>query len=230
MLMLAAAVPAAAGNFSVAPVRVELQGGQRTAVITVHNNDAAPLLIQVSTLSWSQPEGEEHYEPTRELLATPPIFTLPPQGEQIVRIALRREPDAERELNYRLLLAEVPQSPDKDFTGLQVALHLSLPVFVKAVAAAPAELSWRGQWQADGTLAVTANNSGHAHLQISDFSLSFAGIDQTAHAAVTRYVLPGSTVRWQLKPPSGVTRNAAIVIHGYSDQGEFQADLPIAGS
>jgi fimbrial chaperone protein len=229
MLMLAAAVPAAAGNFSVAPVRIEMQGAQRTAVITVHNNDAAPLLIQASTLAWSQPGGEEQYEPTRELLATPPIFTLPPQGEQIVRVALRRDPDATRELDYRLLLAEVPQSADKEFTGLRVALHLSLPIFVKASTPASALLTWQGQWQADGTLAVSATNSGQAHLQVSDFNLSFAGTDETVHAAVTRYVLPGSTVQWQLKPPAGVSHSAAVVLHGFSDQGEFQADVAIAG-
>jgi fimbrial chaperone protein len=229
MLMLAAAVPAAAGNFSVAPVRVELQGAQRTAVITVHNNDSAPLLIQVSTLAWSQPGGEEQYEPTRDLLATPPIFTLPGQGEQIIRVALRRDPDATRELDYRLLLAEVPQSTDKEFTGLRVALHLSLPIFIRAIAPASATLSWQAQWQADGTLAVSATNSGQAHLQVSDFNLSFAGTEQTAHAAVTRYVLPGSTVKWQLRPPATVAHSAAIVIHGFSDQGEFQADVAIAG-
>ena len=142
LLMLAAAGTAAAGNFSVAPVRIELQGAQRTAVVTVHNNDDAPLLIQVSTLAWSQPEGDDKYEATHDLLATPPVFTLPAKGEQIVRVALRRDPDATRELDYRLLLAEVPQSTDKDFTGLRVALHLSLPVFVKAVAPATAELHW----------------------------------------------------------------------------------------
>ena len=229
MLMLAAGVPAAAGNFSVAPVRVELQGAQRTAVITVHNNDAVPLLIQVSTLSWSQPGGEENYDATRELLATPPIFTLPAQGEQIVRVALRREPDATRELDYRLLLSEVPQSVDKDFTGLRVALHLSLPVFVKAAAPTSAALTWRGQWQPDGTLAVSASNSGQAHLQVSDFNLRFASTDQTAHAAVTRYVLPGCTVTWQLTPPAGVAHDTAVAVHGFSDQGEFQADVAIAG-
>ena len=228
--MLAAALPAAAGNFSVAPVRVELQGSQRTAVITVHNNDAAPLLIQVSTLAWSQTGGEEKYDATRELLATPPIFTLPPQGEQIVRIALRREPDATRELDYRLMLAEVPQSADKDFTGLRVALHLSLPVFVKANSASAPVLSWSGQWQSDGTLSVSATNTGLTHLQVSDFNLSFAGTDQSVHAAVTRYVLPGSTVTWQLKPAAGVRHDAAAVIHGYSDQGDFQADVALAGS
>jgi fimbrial chaperone protein len=229
MLMLAAGVPAAAGNFSVAPVRIELRGAQRTAVITVHNDDATPLLIQVSALSWSQPGGEENYAATRDLLATPPIFTLPPQGEQIVRVALRREPDPTRELGYRLLLAEVPQSDDKEFTGLRVALHLNLPVFVQAVAPAAAAMTWRGQWQADGTLAVSASNSGTAHLQISDFNLRFAGTDQTAHAAVTRYVLPGSTVTWKLTPPASIAHDAAVAVQGSSDQGEFQADVAIAG-
>ena len=227
--MLAAAVPAAAGNFSIAPVSIELQGTQRTAVLTVHNEDSAPLLIQVSTLRWSQPGGEEKYDATHDLLATPPIFTLPAQGEQIIRVALRRDPDPTRELEYRLLLAEVPQSTDKNFTGLRVALHLSLPVFVKATAATKASLAWRGQWQEDGTLAVSANNSGQAHLQISDFILQFAGTNQTAHAAVTRYVLPGSTVTWKLSPPAGVAHDAAVAVHVFSDQGEFQADIAIAG-
>ncbi len=229
MLMLAAAaVPAAAGNFSVAPVSIVLQGTQRTAVLTVHNEDSAPLLIQVSTLSWSQPGGEEQYDETHELLATPPIFTLPAHGEQIVRVALRREADPTRELAYRLLLAEVPQSTDKNFTGLRVALRLSLPVFVKPAAPTPASLAWQGEWQQDGTLTVSASNSGQGHLQISDFVLQFAGTDQTTHAAVTRYVLPASTVSWKLAPPPSIAHETAVAVHGYSDQGEFQADVAIA--
>jgi fimbrial chaperone protein len=154
---------------------------------------------------------------------------LPPHGEQIVRVALRREPESTRELAYRLLLAEVPQSADKEFTGLRVALHLSLPVFVRAAAPAPAAMAWQGQWRPDGTLEVRASNSGQAHLQISDFNLQFAGTSQTIHAAVTRYVLPGSTVSWQLAPPAGVAHDAAVAVHGFSDQGEFQADVAIAG-
>ena len=110
MLYLAAASQAAAGNFSVSPIRVDLSGAQPTAVVTVHNNDASPLLIQASTLAWSQPSGEESYADTRDLIATPPVFTLPPDGDQIIRVALRRGADPSRELSYRLLLAEVPQA------------------------------------------------------------------------------------------------------------------------
>lgn len=229
MLMLAAAGTAAAGTFSIAPVRIELQGAQRTAVLTVHNDDVAPLLIQVSALDWAQPGGEESYGATHDLLATPPVFTLPPGGEQIVRVALRREPDAARELDYRLLLAEVPQPVDKNFTGLRVALRLSVPVFVKAAAPVAAALSWRAQWQDDAKLTVSASNVGQSHLQVSDFSLRFAGSEQVARAVVGRYVLPGSTVSWKLDVPAGVMHDAAITIHGASDQGEFQSDVVTTG-
>ena len=229
MLMLAAAGPAAAGTFSIAPVRIELAGAQRTAVLTVHNDDAAPLVVQLSVLNWAQPAGGESYAATRDLLATPPVFTLPPNGEQIVRVALRRDPDAARELDYRLLLAEVPQPIDKNFTGLRVALRLSIPVFVKAASPVPAALAWRAQWLDDGGLAVSASNTGQTHQQVSDFTLHFAGSEGTARGVVSRYVLPGSTVTWKIAPPAGVARASAMSIRGASDQGNFQADVALAG-
>ncbi len=227
--MLAAAGPAAAGTFSIAPVRIELAGAQRTAVLTVHNDDAAPLVVQVSALNWAQTAGEEGYAATHELLATPPVFTLPPNGEQIVRVALRRDPDATRELDYRLLLAEVPQPIDKNFTGLRVALRLSIPVFVRAASPVPAALAWRAQWQDDGELAVSASNTGQTHQQVSDFTLHFAGSEGSARGVVSRYVLPGSTVTWKIAPPAGVARASAMSIRGASDQGDFQADVALAG-
>jgi len=229
MLMLAAAGPAAAGTFSIAPVRVELSGSERTAVLTVHNDDAAPLVVQVSTLNWTQAGGEEANAPTRELLATPPVFTLPPNGEQIIRVALRRDPDATRELDYRLLLAEVPQPADKNFTGLRVALRLSIPVFVKAASASAAQLRWSAHWLADGGLSVSATNEGLTHQQVSDFTLHFAGSEALARGVVSRYVLPGSTVTWKIAPPAGVAHDAAIRIEGASDQGDFKADVAFAG-
>jgi fimbrial chaperone protein len=224
-----AATAATAGTFSIAPVRVELQGSARTAVLTVHNDDDAPLVIQASMLAWSQPGGEEQYTASHDLLVTPPVFTLPARGEQILRVALRTAPDATHELDYRLLLAEVPQAPAKGFTGLQLALRLSLPVFILPGAPAHPELHWRAQRRTDGTLLVTATNTGTAHLQVIDFDLVFGAAQQSAHASVTRYVLPGSSIAWTLTAPAGVAPDAALSVHGHGDQGEFQADVAASG-
>jgi P pilus assembly protein, chaperone PapD len=63
---------------------------------------------------------------------------------QIVRIALRRAADADRERSYRLLVTEVPGSPQPGFNGAQFALKISLPIFVDAaVAKATPQVAWR---------------------------------------------------------------------------------------
>ena len=62
---------------------------------------------------------------------SPPIATIAPDKEQIIRVGLRRAPDKERELSYRLFLQEVPAPPKPGFQGLQVALRVGLPVFVQ---------------------------------------------------------------------------------------------------
>lgn len=226
---LAAASTAAAGSFSISPIRVEFSGGGRTQVLTVRNEEDRPVVVQLRTLAWSQADGHDRLEDTRELLATPPVFTLPANGQQIVRIALRREPDASRELDYRLLLEEVPQPAPKDFTGLQVALRLSLPVFVHPPKRARETLAWSAAWQSDGRLAVRLRNDGGTHVQVLDFDVRAAGAAAvTLHSSVARYVLPGSQAEWLLEPPGNSARFDALRVSGASDQGGFNADLSVA--
>ena len=63
---------AAAGNFSVSPLRVEMKGSHRLEVLTITNSDDAPLSIQIELKNWSQQGGQEQLEDTHDLLVTPP--------------------------------------------------------------------------------------------------------------------------------------------------------------
>lgn len=220
---VAVAGTAPAGPFSIAPIRVELSGSQRTAVLTVHNDEDAPMVVQATTLAWSQAAGEDRTEQTRDLLVTPPIFTLPPHGEQVVRVALRAAPDAARELDYRLLLAEVPGPPEQGFTGLRMALRLSLPVFVAPARAAAPQLAWSARREADGKLVLVARNDGTAHLQVIDFTLQAGDAAHAVHVGQMRYVLPGSQVQWQVTLPEGAAAAAPLSVKGFSDLGAFEA-------
>ena len=220
---VAVAGSATAGTFSIAPIRVELNGLQRTAVLTVHNDEDAPMVVQATTLAWSQPGGEEHTEVTRDILVTPPVFTLPPKGEQVVRVALRSAPDATRELDYRLLLAEVPGPPEQGFTGLRLALRLSLPVFVGPAKAASAQVAWSARRAGDGKLVLVARNTGGSHLQVLDFDLQFGDAAHRVHVGQMRYVLPGSEVQWQVTAPAGASPDAPLALKGISDLGSFEA-------
>jgi fimbrial chaperone protein len=235
MICLAVALPAAASTFNISPIRVELNGAHRTEVLTLTNAEDDPVVVQVHVVAWSQLHGEEQLDETRELLVTPPVLQIAAKSEQIVRVALRRDPDVSRELSYRVVFEEVPQAAPANFTGLRVALRLSVPVFVApAHGRAAAEVTWEARPLQNGEFEVAATNHGSAHLQISDFDLTISGANGPLHGMTSKYVLPGSRMTWTLKPaagPGGVAASAPLPnsnpasLHGHSDQGEFSADI-----
>ncbi|MDA8656068.1 fimbria/pilus periplasmic chaperone [Luminiphilus sp.] len=85
--------------------------------LTVRNDGTEPASLQMEMLNWSQAQGQDVLTPTRELLANPPIFTVPAGGSQLVRVGLRRAPDGQRELTYRIVLQELPPPPKSRFYG-----------------------------------------------------------------------------------------------------------------
>jgi fimbrial chaperone protein len=221
-----AAAPASASTFNISPIRAELNGSHRTEALTIANADDNPVVVQVRVVCWSQKSGAEELVDTRELLVTPPVLQIPPMGQQIVRVALRREPDPAQELTYRVIFEEVPQAAPKDFVGLRVALHLSIPVFVApAHGKATPAVAWESRWLPNGQLELAATNNGSGHLQITDFEARFPGSLMPLRGVTSKYVLAGSRMSWTLTPPADATRNGAIPIHGHSDQGDFSADV-----
>ncbi len=231
LLCAAAAGPAVASTFNIAPIRAELGSTHRTAVLTLANVEDQPVVVQVRVVNWSQQGGADQLDDTREILATPPVLQIPANSEQIVRVALRSDPDPAREQSYRLIFQEVPQAAPKDFTGLRVALRLSVPVFIAPVRGKPAaDVAWDAHWLPDGQIEVAATNHGTGHLQITDFEVQMSGAKTPLRGMTTKYVLPGSRMSWLLKPAADAERRGQILIHGHSDQGEFSAEVANTGS
>jgi fimbrial chaperone protein len=159
---------------------------------------------------------------------TPPVLQLPGNGEQIVRVALRGQPERSQELAYRVVFEEVPQAAPAGFTGLRVALRLSVPIFIApTLGKAHADLSWDLHALPDGRLEVAATNHGTAHSQVTDFEVQSSG--PALQSTTGKYVLPGSRVSWVLKTQPGLGQGT-YTIHGHSDQGEFSAEVVASGS
>jgi fimbrial chaperone protein len=220
------AAPARASTFNISPIRAELAAAHRTEALTITNAEDNPVVVQIRVVRWSQKNGAEELEDTHELLATPPVLQIPANSQQIIRVALRRDPDPAQELTYRVIFEEVPQAAPKDFTGLRVALRLSIPIFVApAHGKANAELAWGSRWLPNGQLELAATNNGSGHLQITDFEAQFPGSLMPLRGVTSKYVLPGSRMSWTLTPPADAKRKGAIPIRGHSDQGDFSADV-----
>ena len=221
-----------AANIGVNPVRVTLSENQKMGTLTVRNGGTEPMSMQLEVLNWSQEEGDDVFTPSREVLANPPIFTVPAGGSQLIRVGLRRAPDAQRELTYRIFLQELPPPPSPDFQGAKMLMRISVPLFVLPKAAAQPALRWQAVRTSDGALKISLTNTGNVHIQIANFSLSLPGSAQpwvTQKASV--YVLHGQSRDWILPfnaenpaPPPGTI----IHLFAQTDAGDMEAEVLIA--
>jgi fimbrial chaperone protein len=230
-----------AGTFNISPLRVDFAGAKATAALTVRNEEATPVVVQTQGLAWSQEAGQDALASSRDLLISPAVFTLPAGGSQLVRVALRRGADPVRELSYRVILQEVPQAASPDFTGLQVSLRLSVPVFVAPLAPAEPRLAWHGTRLADGRLQLTARNDGTAHARVHRFALRTTdGSDRLLEQPGLAYVLPGSMRQWTFdadnnniransKVTTGPAGSGPYRLEGTTDRGAFATELNLAG-
>lgn len=222
-----------AGSFSISPLRVELSAAAQTGALTVRNPEGVPIVVQAEAMLWEQAEGEDRLTPTRDVLVTPVIFTIPAQGSQLLRVALRRPADATRQLSYRLILTEVPQQASPEFTGLSMALRISLPVFVQPATDARPALAWSAARNPDGAVVLTARNSGAAHDRVLSFVVSASGsATDGVEQNVAAYLLPGQSRTWTLEPAEAASLPAGtrqLRVRGRAESGEFEVETPIAG-
>lgn len=219
-----------AGSFTVNPVRVTLSPGLHVAAITVSNNGSEASVIQLQTSDWTQQGGNDVLTPSDEILATPPIFTLPPGGSQIVRVGLRRAPDVQHELTYRLILREVPP-PQPISQGLRVALAISMPVFVVSAHPAFSNLQWQATQLADGRIRIQATNTGAAHVQIGAIELTPAGgASPVVRQSVATYVLPGNARSWTFASTAKVPPGSILQLHASTDAGDVQARIALGSA
>ena len=217
-----------AGSFTVNPVRITLSPGRAVAAITVSNVGKEASVIQLETSRWTQEDDKDVLTPSNEILATPPIFTLPPGGSQIVRVGLRRAADAQRELTYRLVLREVPP-PQPIAQGLRVALAISMPVFVISSHPTFSNLQWQAVRLAAGSIQLQATNTGNAHVQIGAIELSApSSSSPVVKQSVATYVLPGSTRSWTFKSAVDVSVGTILRLQASTDGGDVQGKVALA--
>ena len=223
-LLLAAPQMVWAAALSVAPTRVELGPDDRSAVVTLQNDGSEAVMLQVQTFAWPRTPATSDLEPTRDILAVPPVFALAGKGKQIIRVALRGPPPADREQAYRLLITEVPRGGGND-TGVRFALRLSLPVFVTPPGAAPL-IGWTIV-HTDGSPQLALDNRGTAHLQVRRITLRAPGRSQPLQTIEDgAYLLSGQSITWALTELA--TAQRTLQLEAETNLGPIQAaiDLP----
>ena len=211
-------------------MRVDLAAQSTTGVVTIRNQEDQPVVVQAETMLWQQTIAGDQLAPTRDVLVTPAVFTIPPKGSQVVRLALRRDADPRTELSYRLILTEVPQQAAPGFNGLNMALRMSLPIFVAAQAPTEPQVQWSAARSQDGEVSVTALNAGSEHARVLDLTVSpQPGDGEWLRQPGAYYVLPGQSRSWAIE--SDKNNDSAqwrqLRVKGSTEDGDFATELSL---
>ena len=215
-----------AGSIGISPVKLLLSKEHATEIISIRNDGDQASVMQVEFAAWTQENGQDVYLPTQDLLATPPIFTVPAGASQIVRVGLRHAADSQRELAYRMFLQEVPPPQKNVAMGLQVALRISVPVFVAPPLPSAPTLHWRASRVDPHTINIEVTNTGSNHDHLSALTIYRADASQPlASQQLFVYLLPAQMRSWSFKTDTMPNPGETLRIVANTDAGAIQAEL-----
>ena len=180
-LLLLCSTPAAAGEFQVTPMSLDLPAGAKSGAFSVINNGNEKLNCEISIVEWSQDaNGEDLYKPTKDLVFFPKLMTVEPHGQHIIRIGVTGQPGA-TEKTYRLFVTEIPASKNPAKVGetnikasVGIAFRFSMPIFRKPVQENSSSAVEKIEL-AKGALKVVIKNKGNTHLRIYTINVTGKG-------------------------------------------------------
>ena len=224
-LAWAVAASAEAGALRVSPVGFNLDAARPAASLSLQNQAAEPLTVQVRVFLWRQDGGKETLEPTKDLVASPPFATLAAGAEQTVRLVRVGAIPASGETAYRILIDELPSAAANDGHSVTLLMRHSLPVFVAGASQQPPAVTWSLSTSTDG-LAVTARNAGGKRLRLANVLLYDAsGAQLAGQGGLLGYVLGGAEQTWTLARAQGAPPAAPTRLRAETDQGAVDVVL-----
>lgn len=215
-------LPTYAGSLQVAPISIEISAQEQAQTLTLSNTGDKPLRAQIRVLAWDQADGVEDLQPTRLLLASPPIVEIAPGAQQLVRIIRPDRAPPTGELAYRLIVDELPDPNLADQAGLQLLLRYSIPVFVLPPGAIPALVRTNTSMPTDlskistrlhgNTLEI--GNAGPSRVRISRLDwVNPDGSKIKLASGLLGYVLAGQRMQWPMELPTDAKPGGSLQAH-----------------
>jgi fimbrial chaperone protein len=217
ILFWVTALPVAAGEYSVSPMRLDFDRETKSGIVTLKNVGSARLGFQLKAMEWKQDgAGKDVYVDTTDIIFFPRILTIEPSEERIIRVGVKVIPAAE-ERAFRLFIETLPEATSEPVTQgahLNIIFRFALPIFVE-----PAVHQPKGQIAsatfAKGELTLVLKNLGNEHYRVDDGvvikGVSAQGEQVFTHTFPDRYVLAGVTKRYVTIIPAATCHEMATL-------------------
>lgn len=228
LILLPAGMTSGASALQISPLRLEFSESHKHTTLTVKNRGTSPSLVQVEVFRWAQQNGHDVLEPSRDVLVSPPVFSLGPNSEQLIRAIVRRQPDQTREVTYRILLREVASdfASDTDNEAIRVLLGFSLPVFLRPNDETQLSVRWRVVQSEHNKLKLYLHNQGTQHVQVVSVDIQNDKGKILSKQPEMAYVLPDNQREWLLDMES-LDVTSTINLVAKTNNGELREALAL---
>ncbi len=223
--------PVRAGEWRVTPIRLDFGREAKSGVITVVNEAAEKLQVQLKAFEWTQDtEGKDQYTETADLLFFPRILIFEKAEERIVRAGIRI-PAVAREKTYRLFIEEIPEPKKAEGVNVAIAIRFGVPIFVK-----PLKEDSRGEIEktgmANATIHARVKNTGNLHFIVRSVAVkgkNLKGEEIFSKELGGWYLLAGASRSYETTLPQEVCPEVVkVVVEVKTDKvpltGELAAD------
>jgi fimbrial chaperone protein len=218
---------ALAGAFGVSPIRVDLDPGTRTGLVTVTNDDERKLHFQVKLFEWTQSaSGDDAYADSGDLLFFPQIFSVDPKDKRLIRVGLKAPPQ-EQERAFRLFIEEMPDPNAGPSAGAQIAVRLrfGVPIFLSA-GKGDAQPEILPATVTKGAVRVPIRNNGTRQIRFEEIALRVG--DKPVARTAGWYVFPGATRAFTLPiTPQDCPLPASVEIRATAEGKEVRSTLDV---
>lgn len=217
-------LPVLAASLQVSPTTVTYKQDGKAEVVWLSSTGSDSVTGQVRVYEWTQHDGNDVLVPTRDVIASPSIVSIPEDKTQLVRLIRKTSPDT-KEKAYRLIINELPRSArEKEQTGVQLLLKYSIPVFIPpskqatvpvVTDSSPLQGISVSVHQTGERTWLEVDNKRSEHIRLSE--LEFVpknGKSRSLHSGLLGYVLAGSHRQWDITGPLSEGEFRAIINDG----------------
>ena len=218
-----------AGALQIWPIEVSLEGAGDVVQVNIKNTSGVDTFVQATAVEWPSSDGLINQERTDDVLVSPPVFDLPADELQTIRLALRKPLDMKTERTYRLVVTEIAKTAGLLPNTLNVAVSMNMPVFVT-----PKEAAAKPSWTLVNTdfegQHLVMKNQGNAHVNIKQIALSAAD-DQEPFFQSEKggYVLAGEEKHWSVEDVLAELKGS-IAVRVETAQGPIQTMIELPDS
>jgi fimbrial chaperone protein len=208
--ILCAQLSYAGYQFDKTSLEVSLKRSIDTIKFSNSNKDI-PLSLQMRMVRWTQNNGNDVYQQTKDLIIAPPQVRIPPSQSQLVRVGWRSPQPISQELAYRMIVTDLTPYKQNPNTII-VRLQLNLPIFIE-----PENIDFKAQWQikkvSSNALKILITNTGNIHIRVSKFTITNQNEEVIGSQPTLFYLLPGQSKQGTLS----LTKTSGQIINVIAD-------------